>query len=473
MNERTMKTEEKKQYDVLVIGGGAAGMMAAVTAAANGAHTAVIEHKDRVGKKILSTGNGKCNYTNALQGVTYYRGEDPAFVLPVMEQFGFEETVAFFKELGIYPKVRNGYYYPASEQAASVLDVLRLELAYQKVDVYTECELTQLYKKRELFYAETKEQTFLAGTVIFATGLLAAEKTGSDGSAIPFIKEFGHRFAEIVPALVALQCQEGFFKQLAGIRTEAGIRLMIDGACVVEETGELQLTDYGISGIPVFQVSRFATKALKRKQKVTASIDLFPALSKEELYHVLEKRFGENAHGKTAQEAVIGLWNKKLGEVLLKESNISLTGFADRVERKKLHELADRCKCFHVTVTGSKPFEQAQVCAGGVYTKDIRPETMESLLEPGLYFAGEVVDIDGMCGGYNLQWAWSSGHVAGKSAAQAAVQLHLHKKEKIREKNAKDQSDKNAPGRGRSAVGRKDRKNSESKKRPDKKGHYR
>jgi len=301
-----------------------------------------------------------------LQGVTYYRGDDPAFVLPVMEQFGFDETVSFFEKLGIYPKSRNGYYYPASEQAASVLDVLRMELTFRHVSVVTECELRNILEKKNGFLLETDKGRFSGKKIIFATGLLAAPKTGSDGSAIPLIKAFGHRFSDVVPALVALQCRESFFKQLAGIRTEAEVSLFIDGENIISERGELQLTDYGISGIPVFQVSRFATKALKKKQAVTAQIDFLPRLNEQETEQLFEQRFREYAHGKI----------------------------------------------------GSKSFEQAQVCAGGVHTDEIDPKTMESRLVPNIYFAGEVVDIDGMCGGYNLQWAWSSGYVAGRHAAE-------------------------------------------------------
>ena len=386
-----MNINEKKSFDVIVIGGGAAGMMAAITAASNGADTMILEHKDRVGKKILSTGNGKCNYTNELQGVTFYRGDDPAFVLPVMEQFGFDETVSFFEKLGIYPKSRNGYYYPASEQAASVLDVLRMELTFRHVSVVTECELRNISEKKNGFLLETDKGRFSGKKIIFATGLLAAPKTGSDGSAIPLIKAFGHRFSDVVPALVALQCRESFFKQLAGIRTEAEVSLFIDGENIASERGELQLTDYGISGIP---------------------------MSEQEIEQLFESRFREYAHGKTADEAMVGLLNHKLSDVLLKEAHISLKKPAEEITKKELLHLVKQCKHMEVCVTGSKSFEQAQVCAGGVHTDEINPKTMESRLVPNIYFAGEVVDIDGMCGGYNLQWAWSSGYVAGRHAAE-------------------------------------------------------
>ena len=414
-----MKSEGKKSYDILVIGGGAAGLVAAITAARAGCSVLILEHKDRVGKKILSTGNGKCNYTNALQGISYYRGDDPAFVLPVFEQFGLEETVAFFEEIGVYPKIKNGYYYPASEQAASVLEVLRMEADHQNVSILTEQEITGLSQTKKGFRIEAGGDAFFAKKVIFATGLLAAPKTGSDGSAFPYIESFGHHFTDIVPALVALKGKQSFFKALAGIRAEILIKLYIDGQQITAEHGELQLTDYGISGIPVFQVSRYATKALKKKQNVHALIDFLPNLSFDEAKDLLQRRFGIYAYQKTASECMIGLFNKKLADVLLKEAGIDLHVPAKNVSEKQLKRLLEQIKTFRVDITGSNSFEQAQVCAGGVDTREINNQTLESRLVSGIYFAGELIDIDGICGGYNLQWAWSSGYVAGLQAANA------------------------------------------------------
>lgn len=420
--------------DITVIGGGAAGLMAAITAAGCGAKVTVIEHMDRVGKKILSTGNGKCNYTNALQGISYYRGEDPAFVLPVFRQFGMEETVRFFKELGIYPKVKNGYYYPASEQAASVLDVLRMECDYRNVQIYTSCTPKSIQKSPKGYQIHTDIDIFLTKKVIFATGLLAAPKTGSDGSAFPYIERLGHHFIDIVPALVQLQGKQSFFKALAGIRAETRIDLYIehtsissDGgatahftACherAATERGELQLTEYGISGIPVFQLSRFATRALQEKKHVFVRIDFLPDIEEADCLSLLKERFLANAHGKCAKEALIGLFNKKLIDVLLKEADIALHIPAEQVKTAALQRLCAQIKHFRVDIIGSKGCDAAQVCAGGVDTREVNPKTLESKLANGIYFAGEVLDIDGTCGGYNLQWAWSSGYVAGIHAA--------------------------------------------------------
>lgn len=414
-----MKIEKNKSYDVVVIGGGAAGIMAAITAARCGVKTAIIEHKDRIGKKILSTGNGKCNYTNALQGIAYYRGDHPAFVLPVFEQFGLEDTLKFFQEIGVYPKCKNGYYYPASEQAAAVLEVLRMELDFRKVEVLTECEIKRIDRQKNSISLDTNFGKISAKKVILATGLLAAPKTGSDGSLFPHIEKLGHHFTDIVPALVALQGKQSFFKAIAGIRAEIQLEIYINQKKIAMESGELQLTDYGISGIPVFQISRFATKALAKKEKVFVLLDFIPKLTAEELLVLLKERFYKFGNGKTASEALIGLVNKKLGDVLLKEAGISLQLPAKNVTKEQLGKLVGQLKSLRVDVTGSKTFEQAQVCAGGVNTNEVHNETLESYLTPGIYFAGELLDIDGICGGYNLQWAWSSGYVAGLHAAEA------------------------------------------------------
>lgn len=418
------------ESDVAVIGGGAAGLTAAIAAADGGAKTTVIEHTGRVGKKLLATGNGKCNYTNALQGVSFYRGNNPAFVLPVFEQFGLEETLSFFQRLGIRPRERNGYYYPASGQASSVLDVLRMEANFKGVEVVTSCAVKSIRRRGDRFLLAAEEQEFLAKAVIFATGLLASPKTGSDGSALALIRKLGHPIVDIVPALVPLEGKQHFFKALAGVRALATVSLYTEKAAGCGEyekaaanTGELQLTGYGISGIPVFQVSRYAARALAEKRRVYALLDFAPDCTDEELEAQLRNRFETYAGGKTAGEAMIGLFDKKLNAVLLKEAGIEFSAGAKKVDRARQKKLAGAIRRLRVDVTATKGFEAAQVCAGGVDTAEIHAETMESSLVPGIYFAGEVVDIDGACGGNNLQWAWSSGTVAGRWAARRALGL--------------------------------------------------
>ncbi len=382
---------------VLIIGGGAAGMTAAIQASQSGAQVTVIEHKDRIGKKILSTGNGKCNFTNARMEAACYRSLDPAFPMEVINRFGVRETLDFFRSLGIYPRERSGYYYPASNQASSVLDVLRLALAEHNVNVICEEAPAHIEKtSKGSFRIRTAAHSYTADALILATGGRAAPKTGSDGSGYVLAKAFGHRIIRPLPALVQLKCAEPYFKQLAGIRTEANVELLADNSPVASDQGELQLTAYGISGIPVFQVSRYASEYLERGAKVTARLDLLPGISSGDLRSYLE------AH---TPDRYIGLCNKNLMQLLWKLSGGSKEEFARLL------------KDFRVRVTGTNGFDSAQVTAGGVDVREIDPATMMSRLVDGLYFAGELMDVDGICGGYNLQWAWSSGAIAGRSAA--------------------------------------------------------
>ena len=416
-----MKQGNCEQFDVVIIGGGAAGIMAAISAARTGAKVVILEHKEKTGKKILSTGNGKCNYTNEKQDIACYRGEHPDFVMSVFKQFGFRETVAFFEEIGVMPRVKNGYYYPASEQAMAVLEVLRLEANYLRVKEVCDCDIKTVNRMEKGFLLDTSVGGFAGISVIFATGLLAAPKSGSDGSAFQHIENFGHHFIDVVPALVPLQGKQAFFKQIAGIRAEIQAILYVDNAQIASEYGELQLTDYGVSGIPIFQLSRYATKALNAGKKVHIMLDFLPNMSLKEAVELFEKRLHKAEQKKTICECFVGLFNKKLAEVLIKEAGISLGDSPKKVLQEQIERLAGLAKGLRVDITGSKSFEQAQVCAGGVDTREICPDTMESKFVPGLYFAGELVDIDGMCGGYNLQWAWSSGYVAGLHAAKHCV----------------------------------------------------
>lgn len=402
---------------VIVVGGGASGMVAAIAAARHGAQVTILERMDRIGKKILSTGNGKCNLTNLKQDISKYRGNNPEFVLPVFEQFGLHETLDFFHALGIFTKDKNGYIYPLSEQASSVLDVLRMELENLDIKVICDCSIKSIIKNQNKFLITSNQKKIESDACILAVGGKAAPVTGSDGSGFQFAQKFGHSILEMVPALVQLQAKQSFFKNLAGIRIEGSVELYTNSELLAKEFGEIQLTKYGISGIPVMQISRFASMALLKKQKVTALIDFLPQMSKAELAEYLNLRFQKSIN-KTAETSMIGFFNKKLGNVLLKESNITLDQQATDISSKQIKKLVSNIKTLTIDIVAANPFENAQVTAGGIPTNEIINETLESKLVEKLYFAGEMIDIDGTCGGYNLQWAWSSGYVAGQNAAK-------------------------------------------------------
>lgn len=404
-------------YDVVIIGGGAAGMMAAVFAAREQASVLILEHMDCCGKKILSTGNGRCNYTNRMQGIEYYRGDDPAFVLPALRQFGYEDTIAFFKEIGIEPKDKNGYIYPRSMQAASVRDALLLELKKNRVTIKTDIGIRSINEKSGYYEICTKNGNFKGKTCILATGGKSAKSTGSDGSGFLYLGAFSHTVSDLVPALTGMVVKQPFGGKLAGIRAEANITLFVENRQIAEDFGEIQLTDYGISGIPVFQVSRFAAKALEKGKKVDAKVNFLPEYSKEETKDIITKRFA-SLKERTASKVLLGLLNHKLVEVLLECAGIPFEKKAGACTAGEIAKLCRLITAFPYEIVKMRKFEQSQVTAGGVRTAEIDCDTMESKFHPGLYFAGEVMDIDGMCGGYNLQWAWTSGYLAGSSAAK-------------------------------------------------------
>lgn len=423
---------------IAVIGGGAAGLMAAITAAREGAQVCILEHKDRVGKKLLSTGNGRCNFTNLAQEPCCYHSENARFPWKIIEGFDVHRTIAFFLELGIYSQNRGGYLYPHSGQASAVSDVLRMEADRLGIEVktghrclgilpgkngfciLTEIECEQEKKKKNATATaqgrETKE--ILADKVILAAGSKAAPASGSDGSGYMLAEKLGHHLVPVLPSLVQLCCREHFYKSIAGVRINGCVSVYVDGEFQAKDEGELQLTGYGISGIPVFQVSRYAAIGLYDKKKVTAVINFMPDFTEGQLTTLLKSRITARPD-KIMQEFFIGLFHKKLSELLLKLAHIDGSKKAGKCTASELEALRRLIQGFTVEVTGTNSFEQAQVCRGGIDTGEVNPRTLESCRVPGLYFAGEILDVDGICGGYNLQWAWSSGYTAGKEAAHA------------------------------------------------------
>lgn len=406
----------------IIIGGGAAGLMAAITAAENGADVTILEHMPRVGKKILATGNGKCNMTNLYMTADCYRCGEPEVPMQVIGTFPVSDTIQFFRRLGILTTDRNGYVYPASGQAQTVLDALREKT--DSLGIRTVCE-SKVYAvekdKKGSFVVKSETGSYSGNFVILAAGSMAAKTTGSDGSGYELAKSLGHKIKKPLPALVQLKCNGDFFKGIAGVRTDVRVSLYTVGkngeleALLATDSGELQLTDYGISGIPVFQVSRYAAEALDRRKRVMAVVDFMPDYTEEEVFRILEEQ-RNYLYDRKAGDFLNGLFNKKLAALFMKAARIKPDLDVAVVSNKKLGELVEVIKEMTFEVTGTNSFDKAQICMGGVPLSEVDAATMESRLVPGLYFAGEILDVDGICGGYNLQWAWSSGHLAGVSA---------------------------------------------------------
>lgn len=402
-----------------IVGGGAAGMMAAITAAAEGAKVTLLEGGERVGKKILATGNGKCNLGNLNLSVSDYYGADASWIEEALSNFDTEETIRFFRKAGLMLKEKNGYLYPLSEQAASVLDVLRTELRESGVEVVTECKVNEVSKTdKGEFLVCAGDKRFLFDRVVLACGSKAAPKTGSDGSGYKLAKKLGHDLIPTVPALVQLRCEENYLKEVAGVRADARITVINGSDEAIVERGELQLTDYGISGIPVFQLSRkvnYLLRDMGKNGEVKVTIDLLPDMDEEAFSQFCTIRKLLQTE-RTVEEFFTGMLNKKLMLLFIKLAGLKRDMPIAEASEEKLEAVFSLCKEWRLTVIGSNSYDNAQVCAGGVDAAQVGTN-MESKLVPGLYFAGEILDVDGRCGGYNLQWAWCSGYLAGKHAA--------------------------------------------------------
>lgn len=398
---------------IAVIGGGAAGLMAAIAAAKNGTHVTIYEKQNRVGKKILATGNGRCNYTNMNLNMGCYHSNNLKMAEEAMNFFDLNKTLKFFEDLGIYPYVdESGKVYPNSLQASSVLDVLRYEISRLKVEEVTDFNVTALRKSKDKF-SIIGNDTIIADRIILTTGGKASPQLGSDGKGYELAKSFGHEIIEPSPALIQLKLNGKYFKRITGIRFDGTAKAYVGDKLIREEDGEILFTEYGISGPPILQLSRKVIEELNKGKRPYLLIDMFPNNSKLQLYDILQDRFNRICY-KTIEEGMIGFINKKLISVVLFEAGFDdLNKLCGHLNKKEIFKIIDILKEWKFEVTGHNSWQQAQSTAGGIKLTQVNPKTMESLKVKGLYFAGEILDVDGDCGGFNLQWAWSSGYTAG------------------------------------------------------------
>lgn len=399
---------------IAVIGGGASGLMAAIAAARNGAEVTIYEKMNKVGKKILATGNGRCNYTNMNMSIDRYHGKNIKTAENVLNFFDLNRTLIFFEDLGINPYVGElGKVYPSSLQASSVLDVLRYEAERLKVEEVTDFEVIGLRKSKDTFSIIGKDKTYHADKVILAAGGKASPQLGTDGKGYELAGSFGHKIIEPFPALVQLKLNGKYFKRITGIRFDGAVKSFTDKKNIREDEGEILFTEYGISGPPILQISRKVIEELNKGQKVYVSVDMFPHSSKVDLYDLLSIRFNKIGY-KSIEDGMIGFINKKLITAVLMEA-----GFKDinkkcgKLTKKEIYKIIDILKEWKFEVTGHNTWQQAQSTAGGVDMSEVNPKTLESAKVKGLYLTGEILDVDGDCGGFNLQWAWSSGYTAG------------------------------------------------------------
>lgn len=393
-----------------IIGGGASGMAAALAASENpNAQVLLFERQARLGRKLQATGNGRCNLSNthALEGG--YHGESPDFVLSALSRFDPEETLRWFRNLGLFTVCEaSGRVYPYSDQANSVLDVLRFALEKPNIRVMTGVEVSKLRREADGFLIDGT----YCDRVIVACGGLAGSKLGGTMSGYQLLRSMGHRMTKLRPALVQLKSSWNGVAALKGVRANCKATVYQNDRLHSQSTGEIQFTEYGISGPVIFEISRDACQG---GGEWFCHLDLLPGISNEELLMELDRR---RKTGLPAQELLTGILHNRLGRVVAKAAGLSLNGQVSDLTDYELQEVCVAAKSFEIPLTEPLGMDSAQVTAGGIRTEDFDADTMESKLVPGLYACGEVLDVDGACGGYNLQWAWSSGRCAGLHAGK-------------------------------------------------------
>ena len=398
---------------VAVIGAGASGMMAAAEACKK--HRVIlIDGNDKCGKKILLTGSGKCNYWNEDITPDKYSSDCPEHLAKILSERNLSETFGKLSAIGIYPKVKNGYFYPYSGQATSVRELFERKIQNGSIELRTEFKAATIQKTQngfDIFSVDGKRLS--CEKVILAAGSKAYEKTGSDGSGYAMAEKLGHCVNNPLPALAGLVSEGKFLKDWEKIRCDAGVTLFANGKEVASDTGEMQLTAKGISGICVFNVSGRVSRLLYQGKRVEAVINFMPHLE-EGFYAWMENR-SRLLPDMTLEECLESVFHYKLLFVLLKKAGTDKGLRWKSLNDKQKKSLCDTVEAFRLPILGTENYDKAQVCTGGVSMQEINPDTMESTLVPGLYFAGEILDTDGRCGGFNLAFAFVSGYVAGKS----------------------------------------------------------
>lgn len=395
--------------NVCVIGGGAAGMLAALTAAENGHRVLLLERQSRVGRKLLATGNGRCNLSNYHVSPAHYHG-GAGFCDFALSQFDVGETLQYFASLGLLTvSEASGRIYPMSNMAGSVLDVLRYALERPEIDLQTGQTVTAVRKMSEGFSVKTETDTFSARCLILAAGGAAGSKVGGGMDGYRLAKSLGHHRTALYPSLVQLKTDPTYPRALKGVKAQCGISICRGSQVLARNSGEVLFTEYGVSGPAIFDLSRSVSAG---GSDLTCLLNFFPDWEEAEVLHWLSQRQAAMA-AHEASTLLTGSCHTRLGQMICKSAGFTNQRAAG-LTRDDLQRIARQATHFALPITGTCGFDQAQVTAGGLDTSEFDPRTLQSRLVPGLYACGELLDIDGDCGGYNLQWAWSSGRLAGK-----------------------------------------------------------
>ncbi|HEY9128894.1 MAG TPA: NAD(P)/FAD-dependent oxidoreductase [Sulfurovum sp.] len=400
--------------DIIVVGGGAAGLVASITAASARYKVTLLEQNSKIGKKILVSGNGKCNIDNRYISSNRFHGQNPDFIEAVLKEHDFPMVQQFFTSIGLeLIEGKEGKMFPMSLQASSVVEILEYEARKAGVEIICECAVTSVSKEADKFIIESTQGTKISKKLLLASGSPAAPQLGGSDSGYAFAKMMGHSLIPSHPSLVQLCSDESWVKTCAGVKVAGNVKLYANGQYITEKKGDLLFTNYGISGLAVLDISREVSTRLAHYEYCELTMDLMPQLNKEKLTNLLLGRI-ESESAKPLSLWLQGILNKKLIPVILEQSKCNAAVESD-LNRKEVGKLVYAIKNLKLSINDTKGFKGAEVATGGIDTTEVNPQTMESKLVPNLYFAGEILDVDGDRGGFNFHFAWVSGLKAGKN----------------------------------------------------------
>lgn len=398
--------------DIIVIGGGASGILTAIKAKRDNNHVIVLEKNSSPLKKLLMTGNGKCNYFNEVYSTNNYHSKSIDIVNQIISDKNINEAKEFFDSIGIIPKIKNGYYYPFSNQATTIKNALLKEAELKGIEIICNSEVVDIEKK-DKFIVTCTDQEYKCDKLVISMGSKAYPKTGSDGLGYELLKKLGHGIVEPLPALVGLTSNFKYLKEVDGVRTDVYMELFEDNSFLAAESGELQFTKYGISGICTFNLSNYVTRGLYEGRKEVIKINLVPFI--DTLVTPWMDNYSKNNPRKNLTELLEGFLNYKIVNAILKVTNLKGDKFYNDLSNEEKLLLCKNLRSLKIEITGTKSFDDSQICNGGVDLEEIDPKTMESKLVKDLYITGELLDINGNCGGYNLTVCWISAILAGRS----------------------------------------------------------
>lgn len=398
--------------DVIIIGGGASGIVSSIFAKKNNNRVIVLERNDKSLKKLLMTGNGRCNYMNEEYNTSKYHSEDIDIVDKIISSSNIEMVKEFFDSIGVIPKIKNGYFYPYSNQAVTIKNMLEEKALSLGVEIKYNSLVTDINKVNDKFEVICNNEKMYCDNLVIATGSKAYPITGSDGSGYKFLSKFNHTIVDVVPALVQLESDFKYLKLWDGVRSDVTLELFEDDKYIATESGEIQLTNYGVSGICVFNLSHYVTRGINN-HKYIMSINFVPFI--DTLITPWMDDYSKRHSDKNLYHLLEGLLNTKLIDIILKVSNIDGNRYYNDLSNEDKLILCKNLKGLKINITGHKGFDNSQICSGGVRLSEIDYNTFESKLVNNLYITGELLDMNGICGGYNLTTCWISGILSGRS----------------------------------------------------------